>query len=841
MKIGPQNRISKASPPVSRPEPKKLADQVILSGGKLKAERWFRLPGQSEHTEIGAEKAADKLNDGKELLYKAPDSPTELPVRSQEDLLEAAVLQGGDYGGALPHPELAEDLMGLSKLGYRFDARHHSQEENVGVYGAYNALTGDLELSNLQVWQAGVATKLNDPTDASELFDFEQSDSNLLELRRNDYQFFDAKGRPVSAFNASRIPQASIGKGEPWLSAGTTVEAANHFESLVKELGSPPAARLAEPAVEEYHELLEYVSRGQNPKERVALARYALKEREEPSARLLLEAAQSLSTEKADRLFQRGLGATASLSKTLVAIAPELEARRWVTLATEPLKNSSGEAARLAYEIGGGDNGQYKLKSWDSIQKLFQAALDQPTNVETLESLLEPLYQKQQYQDYGRIAEGLMRHRNSETDRFAIEVAYQGGDEYRLQRWESLHALYSSALEDGATVESVSARAMAEAKKLNQVQDAALIAESGLKRLNNERGRFILETVKPSGDYALKQWESVMATYENALAQPHLPLPLLLDEILNDISDTQYQDRHMLVDKFLEKAKPESHRWCQEFAKSGETYLLKGWPAITNLYREALVNDHQDKYELARGAFRRVKAQSDQYHYQDAAYLAEQALDQDLQDPKVRDLADLVISTAGSRQRYSVKMWDSILGLYEAAFNHRGATGSGLAAPAREAVQKAVSAEDKATIGRKFIQPLRWNQATSEAAFWAGRVDQNLTQWESVGAVYDSLFRQPTATGVHGTLSLAQTALESVGNANDRETLAQVTLGLLIPRLDGELKSAAEAALRKPGQSQATLELIGLKMAEVAPQDQEVKIDEEGVQVGDSWIPIQSH
>lgn len=133
-----------------------------------------------------------------------------LPLRSREDLEELDAFQAGR--APVQKPELGQALLDLARGGWSF----HGAAGQVGLYGAYNALTDPnfSELGSPAARKGELEVPL-DPERSVRMAGFYNGNSLNARLEGEGYQFF-SQGEPVAAFLAG--PQASLGRdGEVWV------------------------------------------------------------------------------------------------------------------------------------------------------------------------------------------------------------------------------------------------------------------------------------------------------------------------------------------------------------------------------------------------------------------------------------------------------------------------------------------------------------------------------------------------------------------------------------------------------------------------------------------------
>ncbi|MCA9793161.1 MAG: hypothetical protein KC910_15235, partial [Candidatus Eremiobacteraeota bacterium] len=127
-------RVSRAS---QQPATRDTVEQLERDGFAFSWQPKWRLPWSDPTRPISAQEVVSTLAKGEtERLSVSKPDHLSLPVRSNQDLQELSALSGhGDQG------KLEQDLSFLAEQGFRFWAHRNGEQGEVGLYGAYNALT----------------------------------------------------------------------------------------------------------------------------------------------------------------------------------------------------------------------------------------------------------------------------------------------------------------------------------------------------------------------------------------------------------------------------------------------------------------------------------------------------------------------------------------------------------------------------------------------------------------------------------------------------------------------------------------------------------------------------
>lgn len=622
----------------------KLCRQVSDSGGVFRGRRWLRLPWQEKIVEIDAAKAAKKVEKGDWVTLQSSQDAAPLPVRSAEDLREAAVLQAGGSKETVVHPKLAEDLLQLDQMGATFLVNHEGRQLEVGAYGAYNALTEDLGLADLEVTLNEPAVAVKSESELTELVDFRRQRGPLVTLQQQGFQFFDSEGREISSFTASRNENSRLGVSEGWLPVNrTSVEEATDFRDKVDFLGSASAARLAAPPPQNFEELAAYVARARSPEDRVALSRYAVKDRRDEIAATINDLAQK-PAEQVDALIKLALETGPDPLTVFRAAQDKLEMRPAGDLSSALLANSKRPLAQAALNLSG-KPGDWRMKKWQSVFALHQAALTED----------DP-------HDFCRAA--LSKVHNDDRDLLRRELfsaffpeLNQRLDELLKTRSRAMGArdvLMDEALKNPGAELTELARACL--SRLPQDSNGrAFLHEFLLGRSEHPRSAFALRISRHQDGYHLKKWDSVFALYE-AAAVTSLTETEFCHRVLENChsDDRQYLGQN-LTREFLPEHGHRIEGLVKALPKRSELQAAEG-----ALYEAALRKPEANLDELVAAALERV----DHNKNKDRAFLMENLLSR---TPSGR--GKLALRLARDGEGYHLKKWKSVIGLYQAALD----------------------------------------------------------------------------------------------------------------------------------------------------------------------------
>lgn len=110
----------------------------------------------------------------------------------------------------MEHPELAESLRSLAKMGAKFEGHYQGHHQDLGLFGAYNGITMDLDVGPVTARLGGQAIPLDHET-TLELARFHQNEDNPFRLiEPNDLV---PNGNTITAFEALRAPEVSFEEG----------------------------------------------------------------------------------------------------------------------------------------------------------------------------------------------------------------------------------------------------------------------------------------------------------------------------------------------------------------------------------------------------------------------------------------------------------------------------------------------------------------------------------------------------------------------------------------------------------------------------------------------------
>ncbi len=327
-------RASTPATTAAQPPLEQLARDVVQKGASFEVPRRFRLWGPKLR-EADADEVAKRLQQGKrDAEVHLPTG--NLPLRSPEDLTELAVFLGGAPPESLSHARLAHDLQELAGQGWRF----HAGETEVGLYGAYNALTdASFELEALTARRDGASVPLADGGGVGEMQRFYNADP-LGKLELQGYQFFDAEGHRRAALGA---PPASLGReGQPWLEVGR-IQELPRLEAHLQTYGSSDLARRAF-AYEDDHDLARLWN-GLQPEERERLTPLALSAQPDLLQTAPLIRPEDRGVQKAWLEAMARQPATEKMARLALEVArdPKLAEAAWQTLVRCPDPKTGAE------------------------------------------------------------------------------------------------------------------------------------------------------------------------------------------------------------------------------------------------------------------------------------------------------------------------------------------------------------------------------------------------------------------------------------------------------------------------------------------------------------------
>ncbi|MCA9793312.1 MAG: hypothetical protein KC910_15990 [Candidatus Eremiobacteraeota bacterium] len=834
-----------------QPANRNTAEQLDRSGLHFQRVRRFRLPWQEPVVDQTGSQVAESLHDDKVDQYlqvKTPDASAALPLRTPEDLRELAVLHSDLAPDSVAQPQLASGLKELASHGARFTATREQQVEEVGLYGAYNCLTGDFDLPGLVAEVDGWKYSLNTNADAVELGRFYNSNSAAPGLAHEGYQFFDALGRQISPQQASSQQTMRVGKRRPWLELRQDFEPSlDRFAKLLKPLGNEETARkyydFAQPDERLTQARLgELVEVGASPAEKVALTRYGLTQSDWDQAEMLLTATAGLKSEAALEVLQDSLAAHQSkeaLGRRLLDKAGPSEAS---SLAAQMLADRPEPACKWALELGKSVKDQPKLTAY-----LYQQALDHPDQVVQVAASTHAKAVELKLDQQALKVWDAAKEQIPEAMAGFVEGAIRNGAKVSLASWGSVHALCQTALSSPQQDPAAAARQAVQEILANpkQAKDAALVAEGLLRsRPDDEVAVFGLAAAKDDqGNYRFKQWRSIAEFYHQLLngSSPDEIGRKTIDALAGD--ETCSQDMALLGSEML-KAEGRLDS-IDSWLKPKGRLAVNSWTSVAAIYRAALDNEQPD--QLALAAFKAMTAHKYRHQEQDAAWLAEINLLRASIDPTTRDVAETALTVAKVGTRYQLAQYGSILALYGGALEQVAhGQGGDLAALARLAVERAATPQDACVAGAGFLTPLRWSPETKESAYIAMGLVETQRNYNSRAAVLKAFLANPRLKDPWDLASQARQAAADVTDSRDRLALLKTTLEQLGPRFGPDEAKVVEDTLAKLGGLNAkkaadTLEatLDMLAVTRTSASDTQLQVHEERVDIGDISVDIQ--
>lgn len=192
-----------AAPPPGPRDAVALGQQASDQGARFYLERGWRWPWQEKTPAVPPDALPALLAEKPDQVRVRPNDSEHLyPLRSTEDLRELTTLQDPCSPAALK--SLASDRW-----------RFYSGEAELGLYGAYNALSDQGQVTARRDHQSLALT----PEKAEALVAFYADKSSpWLQLEGQGYRFYTPQGQPLSTFEASQGP-ARIGRETPWFPA----------------------------------------------------------------------------------------------------------------------------------------------------------------------------------------------------------------------------------------------------------------------------------------------------------------------------------------------------------------------------------------------------------------------------------------------------------------------------------------------------------------------------------------------------------------------------------------------------------------------------------------------
>ena len=112
---------------------------------------WLPTPWREYTEPVSESNVSQNLNEGVDLMVKGPDQSAFLPLRTAQDFEEFQSFRSPAVSSKIQDAQLAADLKELAQDGAKFKATIKGSREEVGPYGAYNALTGDLGIDAMEI------------------------------------------------------------------------------------------------------------------------------------------------------------------------------------------------------------------------------------------------------------------------------------------------------------------------------------------------------------------------------------------------------------------------------------------------------------------------------------------------------------------------------------------------------------------------------------------------------------------------------------------------------------------------------------------------------------------
>ncbi|MCA9778327.1 MAG: hypothetical protein KC800_16485 [Candidatus Eremiobacteraeota bacterium] len=112
---------------------------------------WLPTPWREYSEAVAESQVAKTLSDGVDLVVKGPDQSAFIPLRTAQDFEEFQSFSSPVISSKIQDPQLAANLKEFAQEGAKFVATLNESREEVGPYGAYNALTGELGIKALEI------------------------------------------------------------------------------------------------------------------------------------------------------------------------------------------------------------------------------------------------------------------------------------------------------------------------------------------------------------------------------------------------------------------------------------------------------------------------------------------------------------------------------------------------------------------------------------------------------------------------------------------------------------------------------------------------------------------
>lgn len=205
--------------------------KLQAQGVRLERPRWFSFLHES-YRPASAEEVEQCLEQGKSLRAWIPGASVPLAVHTEQDLRELAYFQAGESAD-LERPELASGLNELARHGWQF---RDEAGEQVGPYGAYNALTDGHFSLKVSARKEERSVPLASAEKATEMATFYVlAPTEEARCEEAGYRFFNGQGQVEPAFV---LQGGEVGREQPWVARGEALGSRlQAFEALQSKLG----------------------------------------------------------------------------------------------------------------------------------------------------------------------------------------------------------------------------------------------------------------------------------------------------------------------------------------------------------------------------------------------------------------------------------------------------------------------------------------------------------------------------------------------------------------------------------------------------------------------------
>lgn len=795
--------------------PRHLFTEAGERGAAFKQKSWKRYLGMDSYRNLTPQEAAAKMVEGEEVRVQLSEDLAALPVNTEADLLEAAVFSQARPPQELPEAQLAQDLLQLTGSG-PLKAYYEGYRQSVGAYGAFNALTGELELRELSFEGNSQPIALESPDQVHQLAQFLNSGDPLLHLEEQGFQFFDGKGKAVAAFEAGGDSQARVGKKVPWIATeGASRERLTAFERHLENTGNLAAAQAALDPPEQLERLKDFVAPFAEPKIRAYLSRRALAHHSEDDlCKLLAQTTQGLAPEQCEPIFTKSFEAMTLSREPLDVLSAILE-----QLPPERAKAASLAALKSSDEPGP----VWFLKALENLE----VNLDPEAESKVIRSTVY------RHRDPGAVAAYLALEVDDVDREACIRLCDQAIREFCPERHpnktlrginfrDQRHWLMITALED-PHFPLVGVDIYEERKMYDH---AVWLARGGLQGRGNPNDLQLLKCLKDASPVDAYDGNNgyLIEAYKFALRQPDYTPQQILGRMLSTAPRRHW---HHLAKRFdVVNLDSTAVAQAEGLAKA---YKFKPEEA-RSIYAAAIELPRSRAQDLAEKVYLECPASADPTETQTALTMGAHAVAVKARGSEAGPLVQLADHGFKQKSDNTVETWRVFLDL---GLKSDHLTGEPLLAVARGSLARLSDPKDQLLLARGLVDSGR---LPGDDALWvrafAGR--EGADEAASL-ALYRSFIEQPACNTDPERVARLGSLLDGLPEADSRNQLAQFALDRFASQFEGQEELLRHAS-EHPQDAEATFRTL-LSTGQGASDPLEIELEEDGVEVGDFFVP----